>query len=53
MEQYRDIFAWSPIDMLGIDINVACYKLSIDQSIKPIQQKKRNHEIKHQKAIKE
>ena len=37
MEQYRDIFTWSLADMSRIDINVACHKLLIDQSIKHIQ----------------
>ena len=39
--------------MPRIDIRVACHKFLIDPSIKPIQQKKRNHGIEPQKAIKE
>ena len=39
--------------MLRIDISVACHKLSIDPSVKTIQQKKRNHGVKRHKAIKE
>ena len=53
IEQYKDIFAWTPADMPRIDISVSCYKLSIDKSAKPVQQKKRNHGIERQKAIKE
>ena len=41
------------MDLPRIDIKVACHNLLIDLSIKPIQQKKRNHKIEPQKAIKE
>ena len=34
IEQYKDIFAWMPADMLGIDINMSCHKLLIDKSTK-------------------
>ena len=34
MKKYKEIFAWLPIDMLKIDISMACHKLSIDLSIK-------------------
>ena len=30
----RDIFAWSPSDMPGIDPNVACHKLHVDPDAK-------------------
>ena len=53
IEQYKDVFAWSPADMPGIDINVSCHKLLIDKGVKPIQQKKRNHSTECQKVIKE
>ena len=37
IEQYKDIFTWTPMDMLGIDISVSCHKLPIDKSAKPVQ----------------
>ena len=36
MKQYKEIFAWSLTNMLGINISVAYHKLSIDPGIKPI-----------------
>ena len=53
IKQYKEIFAWSPIDMPRIDVEITCHKLSIDPNIKPIQRKKRNHGVEWQKAIKE
>ena len=44
LRKYIEIFAWVTINMLRIDLKVACYKLSIDPSIKPI--KRRNHGVK-------
>ena len=43
IKQYKEIFAWSPADMPRIDLNVACHQLMINSSVKPVQQKKRNH----------
>ncbi|XP_016192739.1 uncharacterized protein LOC107633647 [Arachis ipaensis] len=37
-----DLFAWKPADMPGIDPNVICHKLAIDNASKPVKQKKRN-----------
>ena len=34
MEQYKENFDWLPTNMLGIDINITCNKLSIDPSVK-------------------
>ena len=52
MKQYKEIFAWSPTDMLRINIIVAFHKLSINLSVNPIQEKKRNHGAEWQKVIK-
>ena len=46
LKQYKQIFTWSLVDMLGININAASHKLSTDPGVKPIQRKKRNHEVK-------
>ncbi|KAJ0962231.1 hypothetical protein J5N97_030059 [Dioscorea zingiberensis] len=37
-----DLFAWSSKDMLGVKRNVIEHRLNIDQSFKPIKQKRRN-----------
>ena len=53
LKRYKDIFAWSPADMPGIDTRVSCHRLAIQKGAKPVQQKKRNHGAERQKAIKE
>ena len=42
LRKNRDIFAWSPSDMLGIDPEVACHKLHVDPAAKPVIQKRRH-----------
>ena len=34
-------FAWAAVDMQGIDINITCHELNIDQTFKPVKQKRR------------
>ena len=36
IKRYKDTFAWLPMDMPRIDINVSCHKLSINKGVKPI-----------------
>ncbi|XP_070667586.1 uncharacterized protein [Malus domestica] len=36
LRKNRDIFAWSPSDMPGIDPKVACHKLHVDPTAKPV-----------------
>ncbi|XP_077212778.1 uncharacterized protein LOC143847866 [Tasmannia lanceolata] len=48
-----DVFAWSALDMPGIPMDIAVYRLSVDPSRRPVKQKKRNFAIERQKAIKE
>ena len=38
----RDVFAWKPEDMTGVQPEVICHHLNIDPSKKPVKQKKRN-----------
>ncbi|XP_061372006.1 uncharacterized protein LOC133314536 [Gastrolobium bilobum] len=49
----RDLFAWKPSDMPGIDPEVCCHRLSIDPKAKPISQKKRKFGVERQKIIDE
>ena len=37
IKQFKEVFAWSPADMPGIDAKVACHKLSINPNIKLVQ----------------
>lgn len=36
-----DVFAWSHEDMVGIDPEIACHRLNIDPTKKPVSQKRR------------
>ncbi|CAL9006170.1 unnamed protein product [Prunus brigantina] len=33
----KDVFAWSHVDMLGIDLSVACHRLNVDPNHPPHQ----------------
>ena len=37
LEKYHKCFAWTTVDMLGIDLEVAYHKLAINLNVKPIQ----------------
>ncbi|KAK0594691.1 hypothetical protein LWI29_023748 [Acer saccharum] len=41
LRDYRDVFAWSHKDMLGIDTKVISHYLSIDSEFRPVVQKRR------------
>ena len=42
LQQNMDIFAWSTIDMLRVELDVITHKLNIDSKYCPIKWKKRN-----------
>nr|XP_028959519.1 uncharacterized protein LOC114825272 [Malus domestica] len=42
LRENRDVFAWSPSDMPGIDPKVACHKLHVNPIAKPVIQKRRH-----------
>ena len=41
LTQYMKVFAWTPYDMPGIDLEVACHKLNVDPQHRPVVQKGR------------
>ncbi|XP_061358283.1 uncharacterized protein LOC133302508 [Gastrolobium bilobum] len=49
----KDLFAWKPSDMPGIDPNICCHRLSVDPKAKPVSQKKRKFSFDRQKVIDE
>nr|KYP76142.1 Transposon Ty3-I Gag-Pol polyprotein [Cajanus cajan] len=49
----KDLFAWRPTDMPGIDPNFLCHKLSVCREAKPIAQRKRKAGEERKKAIEE
>ncbi|RDX73390.1 Retrovirus-related Pol polyprotein, partial [Mucuna pruriens] len=53
LRRNRDVFAWTPQDMPGIDPNFVSHRLSIGKDAKPIAQKRRNQGEERRKAAKE
>ncbi|XP_061352377.1 uncharacterized protein LOC133297279 [Gastrolobium bilobum] len=49
----KDVFAWKPSDMSGIDPEVCCHRLSVDPKAKSVSQKKRKFGSDRQKVIDE
>ena len=41
MRAYADLFTWSHEDMLGINSNLACHKLTVSKDAKPIKLKRK------------
>ncbi|GKU98868.1 hypothetical protein SLEP1_g11806 [Rubroshorea leprosula] len=41
LREHKDIFAWCPIDMPGIDPKVACHRLGVNLDVVPVRQKPR------------
>lgn len=50
---YRDAFACTHADMLGIDPRVITHRLSVDPSARPIRQKKRTYAAERNQTIAE
>ncbi|CAL2266901.1 unnamed protein product [Prunus armeniaca] len=42
LQNNKDMFAWSPSDMPGIDPNIICHRLHVNPACKPVAQKRRN-----------
>ncbi|CAL2230025.1 unnamed protein product [Prunus armeniaca] len=42
LQNNKDVFAWSPSDMPGIDPHIICHRLHVNPAIKPVAQKRRN-----------
>nr|KYP58439.1 Transposon Ty3-I Gag-Pol polyprotein [Cajanus cajan] len=53
LKKYSDLFAWSTVDMPGIDPGFHCHRLSVCHDAKPVAQKKRKMGGERAQAIKE
>ena len=53
LKKNLDIFAWTHEDMLGIDNKVIEYRLIVDPTKKPIQQKRRVFALERNNVVKE
>ncbi|CAL2241651.1 unnamed protein product [Prunus armeniaca] len=42
LQNNKDMFAWSPSNMLGIDPNIICHRLHVNPASNPVVQKRRN-----------
>ena len=49
----NDVFAWQPYDLLGIDAEVMCHRLHIDNNFKPIKQNPRKTAPEKARAVEE
>ncbi|KAM2983134.1 hypothetical protein FF2_009099 [Malus domestica] len=52
LQESIEVFAWSYEDMLGISLDIICYRLSIDPKTKPVRQKRRSYDAERYEAIK-
>lgn len=46
-----DVFAWEPIHLKGIDLDVVCHRLALHLKAKSIAQRKRRFEEENRRAI--
>ncbi|KAL0456222.1 UNVERIFIED_CONTAM: hypothetical protein Slati_0961400 [Sesamum latifolium] len=53
LRKNKDIFAWTPQDLEGIDPGVITHHLNLDSTIRPIKQKKRHFGPEKDKIIQE
>ena len=49
----KEVFAWTPYEMPGIDLAVICHKLNEDPNHKPVIQKARRTGVPQTEAVKE
>ncbi|GKV19472.1 hypothetical protein SLEP1_g29731 [Rubroshorea leprosula] len=53
LREHKDIFAWCPADMPGIDPKVACHRLGVNPDAVPVRQKVRHFGAERTVAIEE
>ncbi|KAL0444774.1 UNVERIFIED_CONTAM: hypothetical protein Slati_2200100 [Sesamum latifolium] len=51
LQKNKDIFAWTPQDLEGIDPGVITHHLNLDPNVRPVKQKKRHFEPEKDKII--
>ncbi|XP_031101985.1 uncharacterized protein LOC116005890 [Ipomoea triloba] len=52
LQRYKNVFAWGPEDMPGVDRSVICHRLSIQPGSKPVKQKKRHLSSERREFVK-
>jgi len=50
LQEYQNVFAFDPVEMLGIDPSIMEHKLKVDPAYKPVTQKKRHMGLKRATA---
>ncbi|RDY02621.1 hypothetical protein CR513_13891, partial [Mucuna pruriens] len=53
LQENRGVFVWSPANMLGIDIEFICHRLSISSGFRPIAQRRRKLGEEKRRATRE
>jgi len=51
--RHLDAFAWSASDMLGIDPDFLCHRLTMDLQVRPVRQRRRKFNEERRQVIKE
>ncbi|XP_077230952.1 uncharacterized protein LOC143864018 [Tasmannia lanceolata] len=53
LQDNADVFAWTPADMPGINLEVSTQRLGVDPTYRPVKQKRRHFALERRQAIKE
>uniref|UniRef100_A0A2N9G3J4 Uncharacterized protein n=1 Tax=Fagus sylvatica TaxID=28930 RepID=A0A2N9G3J4_FAGSY len=53
LNEYQDVFAWTPYEAPGVDSEFVCHKLNVSPEYKPVIQKARRTAPQHVEAVRE
>uniref|UniRef100_A0A2N9G212 RNA-directed DNA polymerase n=1 Tax=Fagus sylvatica TaxID=28930 RepID=A0A2N9G212_FAGSY len=53
LNEYQDVFAWTPYEAPGVDSEFVCHKLNVSPEYKPVIQKARRTAPQHAEAVRE
>ena len=51
--RHLDAFAWSASDMLGIDPDFMCHRLTMDPQVRPVRQRRRKFNEERRRVVRE
>uniref|UniRef100_A0A2N9EC48 Integrase catalytic domain-containing protein n=1 Tax=Fagus sylvatica TaxID=28930 RepID=A0A2N9EC48_FAGSY len=53
LEEYQDVFAWTPYEALGVSSEFVCHELNVSPEYKPVVQRARRTAPQHAEAVRE
>jgi hypothetical protein len=53
LDKYQDVFAWTPYEAPGVDLEFVCHELNVSPEYKPVIQKARRTSPQHAEAVRE